>query len=176
MNPKLKTIANSFAEEYCSDAIYPAHLFKAVLHKEIGLVNFLEKELDKDYFYLQDWADVQMQLAPRSARPMRDLEYSEEAQTVLDEAENYKVKFNLDDCTDVCVLAALVTPGVGFSFDQLKTLPLTPSDISAKMGGGANVEAPYMEGAELAKNIPAKGGKGKLAQFCTDKTAMARAG
>ena len=176
MNAKLKTIANSFAEEYCSDAIYPAHLFKAVLHKEIGLVHFLEKELDKDYYYLQDWADVQMQLSPRAVRPMRDLEWSKEAETVLEEAENYKVKFNLDDCTDVCVLAALVTPGVGFSFDQLKTLPLTPSDISAKMGGGANVEAPYMEGAELTKNTPAKGGKGNLAKYCTDKTAVARAG
>ena len=176
MNEQLKTIANSFAEEYCSDAIYPAHLFKAVLHKEIGLVHFLETELDKDYYYLQDWADVQMQLAPRAVRPMRDLDYSEGAQTVLDEAENYKVKFGLDECTEVCVLAALVTPGVGFSFDQLKTLPLTPSDISAKMGGGANVEAPYMEGAELSKSTPAKGGKGSLAKYCTDKTAMARAG
>ena len=142
MNAKLKSIANSFAEEYCSDAIYPAHLFKAILHKEIGLVHFIESELDKDYFYLQDWADVQMQLAPRAVRPMRDLEYSDEAQAVIDEAENYQVKFNLEECTDVCVLASLVTPGVGFSFDQLKTLPLTPSDISAKMGGGANVEAP----------------------------------
>ena len=176
MNAKLKTIANSFAEEYCSDAIYPAHLFKAVLHKEIGLVHFLETELDKDYYYLQDWADVQMQLSPRAVRPMRDLEYSEESQTVLDEAQNYMVKFGLDECTDVCVLAALVTPGVGFTFDQLKTLPLTPSDISAKMGGGANVEAPYMEGAELTKGTPAKGGKGNLAKYCTDKTALARAG
>ena len=176
MNTKLKSIANSFAEEYCSDAIYPAHLFKAVLHKEIGLVRFLETELDKDYYYLQDWADVQMQLSPRAARPMRDLEYSKESETVLEEAENYMVKFGLDECTDVCVLAALVTPGVGFSFEQLKTLPLTPSDISAKMAGGANVEAPYMEGAELAKGTPAKGGKGNLAKYCTDKTALARAG
>ena len=174
MNAKLKTIANSFAEEYCSDAIYPAHLFKAILHKEMGLVHFLEKELDKDYFYLQDWADVQMQLSPRAVRPMRDLEYSPESESVLEEAENYMVKFNLDECTDVCVLAALVTPGVGFSFDQLKTLPLTPSEISAKMGGGANVEAPYMEGAELGKSTPAKGGN--LAKYCIDKTAVARAG
>ena len=136
MNEKLKTIANSYAEEYCSDAIYPAHLFKAILHQEIGLVRFIEKDLDKDYYYLQDWADVQMQLAPRAVRPMRDLDYSEEAQAVLAEADNYMVKFGLDECTDVCVLASLVTPGVGFSFDQLKTLPLTPSDISAKMGGG----------------------------------------
>ena len=69
----------------------------------------------------------------------------------MEEAENYQVKFGLDECTDVCVLASLVTPGVGFTFDQLKTLPLTPSEISAKMGGGANVEAPYMEGDELKK-------------------------
>ena len=174
MNAKLKSIANSFAEEYCSDAIYPSHLFKAVLHKEIGLVNFLEKELDKDYFYLQDWADVQMQLSPRSARPMRDLEYSQESETVLEEAGNYMVKFGLDECTDVCVLAALVTPGVGFSFDQLKTLPLTPSEISAKMGGGVNVEAPYMEGDQLSKGTAAKGGN--LEKYCIDKTAQARAG
>lgn len=176
MNTKLKTIANSFAEEYCSDAIYPAHLFKAILHKEIGLVNFIESELDKDYYYLQDWADVQMQLAPRAVRPMRDLEFSEESQAVIEEAENYQVKFNLDECTDVCVLASLVTPGVGFTFDQLKTLPLTPSDISAKMAGGANVEAPYMEGAELTKHTVAVGGKGSLAKYCIDKTAVARAG
>ena len=176
MNTKLKAIANSFAEEYCSDAIYPAHLFKAILHKEIGLVNFIESELDKDYYYLQDWADVQMQLSPRAVRPMRDLEYSEESQAVIEEAENYQVKFNLDECTDVCVLASLVTPGVGFTFDQLKTLPLTPSDISAKMAGGANVEAPYMEGAELTKHTAAAGGKGSLAKYCIDKTAIARAG
>ena len=176
MDSKLKTIANSFAEEYCSDAIYPAHLFKAILHKEMGLVHFLETELDKDYYYLQDWADVQMQLAPRAVRPTRDLEFSDESVAVMDEAENYKVKFNLDEAEPVCVLASLVTPGVGFSFDQLKTLPLTPSDISAKMGGGTNVEAPYMEGAELKKSTPAKGGKGALAKYCTDKTAIARAG
>jgi hypothetical protein len=88
MRDLLKNIANSFAEEYCSDAIYPAHLFKAILHKEMGLVYFLETELDKDYYYLQDWADVQMQLAPRAVRPMRDLELSDESVAVMEEAEN----------------------------------------------------------------------------------------
>ena len=176
MSDQFKSIANSFAEEYCSDAIYPAHLFKAILHKDMGLVHFVESELDKDYYYLQDWADVQMQLSPRAVRPMRDLEFSDESIAVMDEAENYKVKFDLDEVTPVCILASLVTPGVGFSFDQLKTLPLTPSDISAKMGGGANVEAPYMEGAELTKKTPAAGGKGSLAKYCVDKTAIARAG
>ena len=105
-NEQLKVIANSYAEEYRSDAIYPAHLFKAILHKEMGLVRFLESDLDKDYFYLLDWADVQIQLAPRAVRPMRDLAYSDESEEVLREAENYKVKFNLEETVPVCVLAA----------------------------------------------------------------------
>ena len=45
----IRDIANSFAEEYCSDAIYPSHLFKAILHKSVGLVHFIETDLDKDY-------------------------------------------------------------------------------------------------------------------------------
>ena len=175
MNSNLKTIANSYAEECCSDAIYPAHLFKAVLHKEIGLIHFLETDLGKDYYYLLDWADVQMQLSPRAARPMRDLDYSDESQAVMQEAETYQLKFGLDECTAVCVLASLVTPGVGFSFDQLKTLPLTPSDISAKMGAGTSVEAPYIDTpASASGSTPS--GKGVLGKYCTEKVALAKAG
>ena len=175
MNSNLKTIANSYAEECCSDAIYPAHLFKAVLHKEIGLIHFLETDLGKDYYYLLDWADVQMQLSPRAARPMRDLDYSEDSQDVMQEAETYQLKFGLDECTPVCVLASLVTPGVGFSFDQLKTLPLTPSDISAKMGAGTSVEAPYIDTpASVSGSTPS--GKGVLGKYCTEKVALAKAG
>ena len=123
----LKDIANSFAEEYCSDAIYPSHLFKAVLHKNMGLVHFIETVLDKDYYYLQEWADIQMQLSPRASKPQRDLDYSEESRAVMEEAEVYREKFDLAECEPVCVLTSLVTPGVGFTFEQLKTLPLTAS-------------------------------------------------
>ncbi len=63
-------IAAAFAKDNCNDAIYPAHLLKAVLHKDSGLIPFVETTLDKDYYYLQDWADIQMQLAPRAVRPV----------------------------------------------------------------------------------------------------------
>ena len=166
-------IAQSFAEEYCSNAIYPAHLFKAVLHKDVGLVKFVEVELDKDYYYLQDWADVQMQLAPRAVRPMRGLELSEDAQAVIDEAEEYRLKFSLDETTPVCVLAALVTPGVGFTFDQLKTLPLTAAEISQKMGAGAEASTPcYEPSAATSRNGAAAGADA----YCIDKVKEAREG
>lgn len=61
----IEEIATSFAREYGNDAIYPSHLFKAILHKDIGMVHFIETDLDKDYYYLQEWADVQMQLSPK---------------------------------------------------------------------------------------------------------------
>ena len=32
MEAQIRQIANSFAVEFCSDAIYPPHLFKATLH------------------------------------------------------------------------------------------------------------------------------------------------
>ena len=173
MKENLKTIAQSFAEEYCSDAVYPAHLFKAVLHKDVGLVKFIESDLDKDYYYLQDWADVQMQLAPRAVRPMRDLELSDESQNVMDEAEEYKIKFGLDEANAICVLAALVTPGVGFSFDQLKTLPMPAAEISEKMGAGAEASTPCYE---PTPGVAPKGSSSGAEQYCIDKVKQAREG
>ena len=145
MIQRIENIARALAEERCSDAIYPAHLMKAILHKEVGLVSFIETQLDKDYYYLQDWADVQMELSPRATRPKRDLDLSAESEAVLEEADNYKLKYGLEETNAVCVLAALVTPGVGFTFDQLKTLPLTAAEISERMGAGAEAAQPGFE-------------------------------
>lgn len=133
MEAQIKQIANSFAVEFCSDAIYPSHLFKAILHKDMGLVHFIETELNKDYFYLQEWVDVQMQLSPRATRPSKDLKLSDEAVAVMDEAQSYQLRFGLEQCEPICILASLVTPGVGFSFEQLKTMPLNASEICNKI-------------------------------------------
>lgn len=168
-------IAVAFAKDNCSDAVYPAHLFKAVLHKEAGLVSFIETTLDKDYFYLQDWADVQMQLSPRAVRPLSDPELSDEASEVIDEAEQYRVKFNLEEVTPVCILAAVVTPGVGFSFDQLKTLPLTPGEICDRMGADSKAATPAWE-APTTPGANASSGTGLIAKYCTDKVSEAQQG
>ena len=169
----IQKIANSFAEELCSDAIYPAHLFKAVLHKDAGLVGFIESTLDKDYYYLQDWADIQMQLAPKSPRPRRNLSLSAEAVAVIAEAENYQEKFGLDECDAVCLLASLVTPGVGFTFDQLKTLPLSPAEICEKVGADTKASTP---GYEPSSPIKPSAVGGQLMQYCTDKVMACKKG
>ena len=167
----LKDIANAFAEEYSNDAIYPAHLFKAILHKSMGLIHFLENELGKDYYYLQEWADIQMQLSPRASRPTKNLNYSEEAIAVLEEAEAYKEKLGMTELEPVCVLASLVTPGVGFTFDQLKTLPLNATEICEKL---AHPSGAKKTTASLSQNSPKE--NGFISKYCIDKIEEARSG
>lgn len=171
----IKDIAKSFAEEYCSDAIYPSHLFKAILHKSVGLVHFIETDLDKDYYYLQEWADIQMQLSPRAARPQRDLDYSKEAITVMEEAEEYKEKFGFAECEPACILASLVTPGVGFTFEQLKTLPLTVSEIQNKIGVSAHATNTSETGSRAGQTSSSKG-NGLIGKYCIDKINEAKSG
>jgi ATP-dependent Clp protease ATP-binding subunit ClpA len=174
MEAQIRQIANSFAVEFCSDAIYPSHLFKAILHKEAGLVHFIETELNKDYYYLQEWADVQMQLSPRATRPSKDLKLSDEAVAVMDEAESYQMRFGLEQCEPICILASLVTPGVGFSFDQLKTLPLNASEICDKMGTGTLVSP---DAVATASTSSASGsGGGNIQKYCINKSEEALAG
>jgi len=169
---KLKDIATSFASDGCSNAIYPAHLFRALLHKDMGMVPYVESTLNKDYYYIVDWVEIQMQLAPKSLRPQRYLEYSAESQEVLDEADNYRRKFGLDALECQCILAALVTPGVGFSFDQLKTLPLTAADICSQAGVGASAAVP-----QASVSLPSgTNGTETLKTYCIDKTAEYRDG
>lgn len=166
----LENLARAFAEDNCSDAVYPAHLFKAVLHKNAGLVEFIEKTLDKDYYYLQDWADVQMQLSPKAVRPIKGLSLSPESVAVDEEADNYRLKFGLEETDAVCVLAALVTPGVGFSFDQLKTLPLSAAEVCAKMGTGEEAATPAYEASR------SNASSSKADNYLFDKTAQAARG
>ena len=75
MDDKIRKIALGFAVENCSDAVYPAHLFKAVLHKDAGLVPFIESTLDKDYYYLPK-EDIAIH---KSVASFVDKEYREKA-------------------------------------------------------------------------------------------------
>ncbi|MCF0243549.1 MAG: ATP-dependent Clp protease ATP-binding subunit [Bacteroidaceae bacterium] len=172
MTEDIIRIAQSFAEDYTSDAIYPAHLLKAVLHKEAGLIGFVETTLGKDYFYLQEWADIQMQLCPRAMKPKANLSLSDEGKAVEEEAENYNERMGLDANSPVGLLAALATPGVGFQFDQLKTFPLTADEVvKAASTPDANKKnkAAKTSASPVAKLM---GTEGNIEKYCIDKLAQ----
>ena len=122
-------IAQSFATDNKSPKIEPAHLLRALLHKSMGLVNFIEDTLDEDYYYLIDWSDMRMKQCDKSPYGMKEAELSHDAQNVVKEAMDLAEKCGLPELNLICLLAALAKPGVGFSYEQLKTMPLQAEKI-----------------------------------------------
>lgn len=124
-------IAQSYANDNNCPQIEPAHILRALLHKSAGMVNYIEDTLDSDYYYLLDWADMRMQQCDKSPYKMKGVEFSHEAKLVIKEAVNIAEKCGKEAIDGPCLLAALVTPGIAYSFEQLKTMPLKAEKVMA---------------------------------------------
>ncbi len=133
MGPDLQSairIASAIAKEYHHAQFTPAHLLRACLHKETGLVPLLQ-QWDIDVYYIEEWAEVRLDELPRSPRHTDDPEPDEAAATALQEAVNISQENDLPEANAWCLLVSLCTPGVGFSYDQLKTFPFTRDQLLA---------------------------------------------
>lgn len=128
-------IAQSYANDNNSPLIEPAHILRALLHKSAGLANFIEDTLDSDYYYLVDWADMRIQQCDKSPYKMKGFDFSHESKCVIKEAINISEKSGLSQINASCILAALVTPGIAFSFEQLKTMPLKAEKVLSTIKG-----------------------------------------
>lgn len=134
-------IAQSFANDNKSPKIEPAHLLRALLHKSAGMIDFIENTLDEDYYYFVDWADMRMQQCEKSPYAMKGIELSHDTQNVIREATEISERCDLDEINCACLLASLVTSGVGFTYEQLKTLPLQPDKILKVIQGNGTAKS-----------------------------------
>lgn len=124
-------IAEAYAKENMNAFIEPAHILKAILHKDIGLVPFIEKTLDADYYYILEWADMRIRMAKKDSDSSHAKSFSALTKAVLNEADSIRVSLKKESIDPICLLIAVITPGVGFTFEQLKTLPLQKDEIIA---------------------------------------------
>ncbi|MEO8770645.1 MAG: ATP-dependent Clp protease ATP-binding subunit [Ferruginibacter sp.] len=171
LNESVKTaieISQSLAKEYHNDYFYPAHLLRSLMHKEVGLKNFLDS-IGKDSAYIMEWAEVRMDEYPKVAQAKEKITGDDTVKMVFDEADNVRIKLGLDLISPICVLCALSKPGVGFTNEQLKTFPVKEKEILElyfKEDGIQNAVAPA--GAD------AKPAAGALYKYCVERTAMAK--
>lgn len=121
-------IAQALAKEHHHVNYTPAHLLLACLHKETGLVPQLQA-MDVDTYYLEEWAEVRLDSIPKAGRSPEEPEADDYAANVLQEADAVRLEYDLDTADAWCLLVALSTPGVGFSFEQLKTFPLQRAQL-----------------------------------------------
>lgn len=147
-------IAQSYANDNSCPQIEPAHILRGLLHKSVGLFSFIEDTLNSDYYYLVDWADMRIQQCDKSPYKMKGTELSYETKAVVKEAINIAEKYGLEEITPACILAALLTPGIAYSFEQLKTMPLKADKVLSTIDTGLAV-----------KNTPNEIGKSSSASF-----------
>lgn len=172
-------IAQAVAHEYRQQHYAAPHLLTALLHNEIGLASWLVAVLDKDIHYLREWAEVRLEDQPKAARPPEIPTPDPGVQQVLEVADLVALQLSRDQTDPLSALAALLRPGLAFTADQLKSLPLTQKEIldaaQAEIPAQAVTTDGGQPGATDAEAAPAGKG-GALATYCTDKTAQARAG
>ncbi len=166
-------IAQAIAKEYQNNNFSSAHLLKALLHKEVSLLPYLEAA-GKDIYYMEEWADVRLESYPKATKLDLVIRGDESIETIMEEADTIRIKLGKDAIDPLCLLASLSTPGVGFSYDQLKTLTITPYEI-------LNNSVEKTNESQILKPNKNTGNSGDvkinaLHKFCVDKTAIAREG
>ncbi len=163
-------IAKAYAKESLNDSVTPAHLLKAALHKDVGLIDFLEN-IQKDYYYLLDWVNARIKLLPKASKPAYIVSFSDAAYAVLNEAENYREHYGASQLEPAYFLASLVTPGVGFSFEQLKSFPLSAEEILAQSPSPTQAKASNKQSAPASPQ-----GTKYLSKYTINKNIEAQSG
>ncbi|GHB52047.1 ATP-dependent Clp protease ATP-binding subunit [Persicitalea jodogahamensis] len=173
------TVAQSLAREYRQEYYGAPHLLRAVLHNDVGLASELVMA-DIDAGYLGEWAEVRLEESPKSLRVPEQPDADAAARATLELAELIALQLNRD--TDpLCVLAALLKPGLAFSTDQLKSFPVTQNQVMAL--GISMVDAEKNDhkkstsnGSEPAAKPSSPAATGGAGRFLTDKTTRAAEG
>lgn len=168
-------IAQAVARENANEYYMPSHLLKALLHKEVGLRDFIVS-IGKDLGYLEEWADVYIEQCPKSTQ-LSEIKPSEKIDFIFRAADDVRIRLGLFDINPICVLIALVKPGVAFSSDQLRSFPIQERDILSLYVN--NTENPSVENhhaASVSDNYGPGTGIGSssyLSKYCIDLMAAA---
>ncbi|WP_343688151.1 ATP-dependent Clp protease ATP-binding subunit [Chitinophaga sp.] len=121
-------IAQALAKEHQHVQYTPAHLLLACLHKELNLTAPLQA-MGIDVYYLEEWAEVRLDGLPKASRIPDEPEADENAANVLQEADAIRLEYDMDMADAWCLLVAISTPGVGFTFEQLKSFPVQRTQL-----------------------------------------------
>lgn len=156
-------IAQAIARENLNGVFTPAHLLKALLHKEAGLHGLLN-ELDKDIYYLEEWAEVRIESVPKTTHLREPVAGDALVEEVMNEADSIRIQLSEEEILPLHLLAAVSTPGVGFTYDQMKTFPLRRDELTRR-GPAAAKTAPDVQKETTV-----------LSTYCIDKTSQAREG
>ncbi|SHI88272.1 AAA family ATPase [Flavobacterium terrae] len=155
-------IAKRIAREAKQNHYTAAHLLKAILHRDLTLLKELES-MGKDVFFIEEWAEVRIDEFPKTNKPT-EVEAHESIDDIIAEADAVRDILGKEEIDLFATMVALATPGVGFNFDQMKSFPVTRSELlTEREDGKLNSEL---------MNLPSERSISKyIHKYCSNKTA-----
>lgn len=125
---KALNIAQKIGRENLNKYFNGAHLLKAMLNRDLSLLKHLEN-LGIDVFYLEEWAEVRIEESTKSSTNIYSCEPDEIIDEIFAEADSVREILNEDEISLFALISAISSPGVAFSFDQMKTFPTTRNEL-----------------------------------------------
>ncbi len=159
-------IAKKIAKDNLNSSYGPAHLLKALLNPQFDFL----KELDSkgvDVFYLDEWAEIKIDDYKKASKPSDEPFADDQTITVLEEADNFATKFGTDVNMSV-LLITIITPGIGFNHDQLKSLPLKSTELTSLLIEGKGSGTQNTTSTNNGMLQPNKS-TSVLGKYCIDK-------
>jgi len=169
-------IASQLAKENMHATYGAAHLLKALLHKDLPLLKFLEAN-GADIYYLEEWAEIRIEQYPRTVKPADEPDHDESCEALFNEADHLHLKLQYHSIEPECLLISISTPGVSFAYEQLKTYPLTAAQLLQWYQNTSTKKADTGSKANGMANRPSPNATYEaLGKYCIDKLAQAKAG
>lgn len=129
-------IARKYAMEKKNAHFGAPHFLKAILHRDLSLLKELEA-MKKDVFFIEEWADVRIDDFPRASRNIKP-EADDSIDKIIKEADEIRDILGREEVDLYCIMVAMATPGVGFSFDQMKSFPIVRGELLNDIGDESN--------------------------------------
>ncbi|TWP24069.1 ATP-dependent Clp protease ATP-binding subunit [Apibacter muscae] len=158
-------LARKYATENRNAEYGPSHLLKAILHRDLSLLKELES-MKKDVFFIEEWAEVRIDDELKAGRPTQP-EPNDDIDKVINEADEIRDILGRSEVDLYCVMVALATPGVGFTYDQMKSFPVVREELLTEVDHNTTLEATE-EKATNSKSIK------YLFKYCKDKLVQVR--
>jgi ATP-dependent Clp protease ATP-binding subunit ClpA len=168
-------IAARIAGENGHATFGPAHILKALLHKDLPLLRQLEAN-GADVYYLEEWAEIRIESYPKSGKPLDNPEPDATCNPMFNEAGHIQARLHYNSLEPECLLIAISTPGVAFAYEQLKTYPLTAAQLMQWYEGSNGITGAATHGSGSVKTFKPPGSPEALGKYCIDKLAQAKGG
>ncbi len=179
LTTKVVRLCEQLALEYGHTEYSASHILWSLCDDDLDLVNFFG-DIKVDRLVLRNWALDRVKEIPKSPRYVAIPKAGDTAQAVFKEVQKLSVRYGYDEIYPLDLLEAIITPGVVYSEEVMRRLPLALYEIiDWRASKGPQAAAPSGNGtagtASGQKNVFSEGAD-VLERYCENLNLRAQAG